>query len=117
MLKTLLSNWELYQTKKETGFLRVSTRENHPPSYINLRTCRDKRILGRLEQLLKKLLRERGEEYVIVPWISAPFGAVRGYGVYTRKEAEEYGKLSKAERWGFPRFGRIYDLAWLRRSK
>lgn len=53
-------------------------------------------------------IEERGEECVIVPWISPPTGRIVGYGIYTLPEAAEIRTQSESERWGFPRFGRSY---------
>ena len=73
--------------------------------YLSLRTTKN---LVVLEDILTQL-KQKGQDYVIASWISPPFGIVQGYGVYTKKEAAEIAHQSQSERWGFPRFGAIYD--------
>jgi hypothetical protein len=64
-----------------------------------------------LQKALSYVVSNRGGgELVIASWISPPFGIILGYGVYSRKDAEMLAERSKHERWGFPRFGSVYDV-------
>ena len=97
------TNVDLYASRIEPAILRREDGQYH-----NLRTSNDPRILGELERLLSAATTERGEECVIVPWISPPTGRIVGYGIYTLREAAEIRTQSESEHWGFPRFGRSY---------
>jgi hypothetical protein len=100
---TTTTNVDLYESRVEPDILK-----RPDGSYHNLRTCTDARVLGALENLLSVTSENKGEECVVVPWLSPPTGRIVGYGIYTLREAEEIRKQSESERWGFPRFGRSY---------
>lgn len=78
---------------------------------INLRTTQD---ISLVENILSQL-RSKGGEYVIASWLSPPFGEIEGYGIYQIREARNLSQRSKEERWGYPRFGAIYDQDRLER--
>ncbi len=98
------SNWRLYSSRTEPRILR-----NTDGSYINLRTCDDPTVSNRLEAMLANYAKKSGDEHVVVPWLSPPFGRIVGYGIYTKRQARELIRMSSEEKWGFPRPGRIYD--------
>lgn len=95
------SNRDLFGRRIEPPSLT----DKNTKQYANLRTTKDIILLQGLLSYIQKF----GTDYVVVSWISPPFGVVRGYGVYTREEAGHLAERSKKERWGFPRFGSIYD--------
>ena len=97
-------NWELYQNRTEPSEVRKGS------AIINLRTCEDLETLSALE----RVLRQYGEDAVLMPWISRPFGHIEGYGVYHKKEAEEIQKRAHEEKWGDPFPAQKYDLGWFR---
>jgi len=99
-----MSNWELYSSRTEPRILKNSNGD-----YINLRACNDSAILNKLETILASYAKKSGEEHVIVPWLSPPFGRIVGYGIYAKKQAQDLIKSSREERWGFPRPGHIYN--------
>ncbi len=104
------TNLELYQQRNEPEILRQDS------IYANLRTSQNLDLIRSLESILKELSNNSREKYVLASWISPPFGRIAGYGVYTKKEAQELNARSKNERWGFPRFGSIYDISRLERK-
>ncbi len=95
-------NLKLFKKRKEPPLLSI---ENNG-DYINLRTTDN---VSLLQNLLIYLKQQFGADYVIASWISPPFGIVKGYGTYTKEEAQYLSELSKKERWGFPKFGSVYD--------
>lgn len=101
-------NRELYKERMEPPYLK----DKATGKYIHLRTTNDIDVLRKLVDELHQSSKE-GIEYVITSWTSPPFGIVAGYGVYTRKEAEQLSEISQKERWGFPRFGLIYNVSLL----
>lgn len=101
-------NKELYKERRELSYLK----DKFTGKYIHLRTTNDIDVLRRLVDELHQSSKD-GIEYVITSWTSPPFGIVVGYGMYPRKEAEQLSERSQTERWGFPRFGLIYDVSLL----
>lgn len=101
------SNVNLFQSREELP----ETKDQSSDKHINLRTTDD---ISVLESVLHQL-QQKGEGYVLASWISPPFGIIRGYGVYTREEAQVLSRRSQDEHWGFPRFGSIYDKERLER--
>ena len=99
-------NYELYKNRIEPVVLSrlVSDRLNLI-YYPSLREIKDKNILNGLIKELKKY----GRDYVIISWISPPYGRIVGYGLYQTKEAKQILEKSQKEKWGFPRIGRLYD--------
>lgn len=106
-------NWEIYRSRVEPTILSPIGRNAAGQCYENLRETDDPTLL----KDALKLLQER-DDLVIMPWISAPYGTVRGYGLYERQEAEQLKARAKHEGWDFPRPGPIYDRqileAWIR---
>src|SRR3989338_1238493 len=98
---TKKANIELYERRSEPADLR----DPITGKYINLRTTKD---VALLEGILSDLI-SMGPDYVLASWISPPFGVIKGYGTYPKEEAESHAKQSQSERWGFPRFGYIYN--------
>ena len=76
---------------------------------MNLRTCKDQEILRKLEELLQRCYQETGQEHVIVPWTTPPYGMIVGYGIYQKLEAEKIREMLKKSR-GVPRFGPSYSV-------
>lgn len=112
MKHTQKSNKELYKERIEPLYLK----DKATGKYIHLRTTNDMDVLRRLHDELTQVFNETGIEHIIVSWISPPFGIVVGYGMYTRKEAEQLSEKSQKERWGFPDFGLFYDKELLERK-
>ena len=98
-------NDELYESRNEPRSLARLRSRHILPSYPSLRVFRDKEVIGSLIRELE----EYGSEYVVVSWISPPFGKVVGYGLYKKREAEELSERSVRENWVFPQVGSIYD--------
>ena len=73
--------------------------------YVNLRTTKDVVLL---ESILTSL-QSHGPQYVLASWVSPPFNIIKGYGVYIYDKAHHLAQQSSAERWGYPRFGSIFN--------
>lgn len=105
-------NWEIYRSRTEPTILSPIGRNAAGPCYENLRMTDNLTLLRDTLKLLQE-----GDDIVIMPWISAPYGTVRGYGVYKRQEAEQLKARAKQEGWDSPRPGPIYDQmileAWI----
>ena len=95
-------SWQLYRSRIEPAEVKDGR------EYLNVRTCTDVERLQRLEATLRK----HHQDAVLVPWISPPFGVIKGYGIYARREAERLQHRAEREGWGFPRPGKGYDLEW-----
>src|SRR3989344_4545479 len=108
MVRTKHNEEEIFFKRIEPKILKQSG-SSYSEEYINLRTCVDIHILGTLENELSV---SGIEDPVIVPWISPPYGIVRGYGIYSREDAKSLSKQAEDEHWVL-QFGRIYDLDWI----
>ena len=98
------SDMELYESRTEPSFLK--TRK----AYINLRTCKDLQTLAKTQDFLKNLSESKDGEYVLLAWLSPPYGLIVGYGAYPIQEARQItNRYKKEEGWTFPQPGRIYD--------
>ena len=98
-------NYELYLARREPAVLtRLKTKEILP-SYPALREINDVKVIAGLIDELNSL----GGEYVLLPWISPPYGEVVGYGWYKKEEADILLKRNERQRWAFPQLGRSYD--------
>src|SRR3989344_7769935 len=103
---TKIPNRQIYAARIEPSVLKLGN------SYISLRACVDSKILRKLEEILENW----GQNFVVLPWVSPPFGRIVGYGIYAKKDAEMLRRRAQQEEWGFPVPGLPYDLATLRRK-
>ena len=105
-------NWEIYRSRTEPAILSPKGRNAAGPCYESLRETGDLTLLKGVLKLLQE-----GEDLVIMPWISAPYGTIRGYGIYERQEAKQLKERARQEKWDFLTPGPIYDQkileAWI----
>lgn len=107
-------NMVLYETRKEPDFLRPIGRNALGPIYVNLRTTEDVGLLRRTLACLEGQFAREGKEHVLLTWFSEPFGRIKGYGIYTKEEAEELQRRQEEERWETPHVSYIKDVGLLR---
>jgi hypothetical protein len=97
------NHYELYAKRTEPTCLKNCL------GYINLRECIDVSTLRKLEAELQSV----GDNTVVVPWLSRPFGSIEGYGIYLRPAADKLIQQAQSEHWPDPIPGRVYDLDWI----
>ena len=96
-------NYLLYESRKEP---EVLARMMSGRALVLYPTIRD--IDGNSIRELLQELSALGSSFVLMSWVSPPYGRVVGYGMYKKNEAEAISHRSQSERWGFPQAGRIY---------
>ena len=99
-------NYEIYKGRKEPHTLtRLAL--GVPPFYPPIRTLTNANII---DSLINEI-RDYGNNFVVMAWITPPFGKVIGYGIYTKKEASDLLEKSKNERWSSPDLGSVYNIS------
>ncbi len=98
-------NYKLYQSRKEPHTLSKLKTDSQLATYPSIREIKNEKTIRDLVRELKAL----GDDYVLISWISPPYGRIVGYGLYLKKEAESLVERSNDKNWGFPKVGRIYS--------